>query len=82
LDVVGLNVNYAFKLCFIMTRTVVSQRAVQALVVVIKLDVFEDFTAGLGPAAEELVVWKTLCFQRVALPDSLHRSTPPAEAAA
>ena len=42
----------------------VSQRAVQALVVVIKLDVFEDFTPGLGAAAEDLVVWKTLCFQR------------------
>ncbi len=42
----------------------VSQRAVQALVVVIKLDVFEDFTPGLGPVVEDLVVWKTLCFQR------------------
>ena len=61
---VAFNVNYLYKLCFIFSGAMVSQRAVQALVVVIKLDVFEDFTPGLDPAAEDLVVWKTLCFQR------------------
>jgi hypothetical protein len=35
-----------------------------ALVIVVKLDVFEDLASGLGPVVENLVVWKTLCFQR------------------
>ena len=42
----------------------VAQRAVEALVVIIKLDVFEDFTPGLSPAGEGLSIRKTLCFQR------------------
>jgi hypothetical protein len=34
---------------------------VEPLVIVVKLDVFEELTPG--PAAEDLILWKTLCFQ-------------------
>jgi hypothetical protein len=37
---------------------------VEPLVIVVKLDVFEELTPGLGPAADDLILWKTLCFQR------------------
>jgi hypothetical protein len=37
---------------------------VEPLIIVVKLDVFEGLTPGLGPAAEDLILWKTLCFQR------------------
>ena len=71
LGLVGLNVNYLFKVCFIFPGALVSQRAVQALVVVVKLDVFEDLPSGLGLAAEELILWKRFCFQRAE--ECLHR---------
>ena len=44
-------------------RRLLSQRAVEPLVIVVRLDVFEDLTPGLGPAAEDLILWKTFCFQ-------------------
>src|SRR6516164_2420024 len=61
---VAFTVNYLPKLCFIVTRRLVSQCAVEPLVIVVKLDVFEDLTPGLGPAAEDLLLRKTFCFQR------------------
>ena len=64
LGYVDLTVNYSFKLCFILARRLVSQRAVQAPVILINLDVFEDLTPRLGLSGEELIVRKTLCFQR------------------
>src|ERR1700751_1566883 len=64
LGYVDFTVNYSFKLCFILARRLVSQCAVQTLVTVVNLDVFEDLAPCLGPAAEDLIVRKTLCFQR------------------
>ena len=64
LGYVDFTVNYSFKLCFILARRLVSQRAVQALVIVVNLDVFEDLAPRLGPAGEGLIIWKTLCFER------------------
>ena len=41
------------------------------LITVVNLDVFEDLAPCLGPAAEDLIVRKTLCFQRAE--ERLHR---------
>ena len=49
------------KLCFIRARRLVSQRAVQAQVIVVILAVFENLAPFLGPAGEDLIVRKTLC---------------------
>ena len=40
----NFTVNYSFKLCFILARRLESQRAVQALVIVVNFDVFEELT--------------------------------------
>ena len=37
----------------------------------VKLDVFEDLASGLGLPTEELILWKTRCFQRTE--ECLHR---------
>jgi hypothetical protein len=47
-----------------MVWRLVTQGAVETPVIVVKLDVFEDLTTCLGPAGEDLIVGKTLCFQR------------------
>ena len=44
------------------TGCAVSLSAVQAPVIVVKLDAFEDLTPDLGPGAEDLITRKTLCF--------------------
>ena len=64
LGCIDFTVNYSLKLCFILARRPVSQGTVQAPVIVVNLDVFEDFTPCLGPAVEDLIIRKTLCFQR------------------
>ena len=48
---IDFTVNYSLKLCFIPARCPVSQRAVQARVTVVNLDVFEDLTPALHPSA-------------------------------
>jgi len=53
LGYVDFTVNYSFKLCFIHARRLVTQRAVQTLVTVVNLDVFEDLAPCLGLAAED-----------------------------
>src|SRR6516225_2238551 len=40
------------------------ERALQALVTVVNLDVFEDLTPRLGSVGEDLIIRKTFCFER------------------
>src|ERR1700730_15863772 len=47
------HVNYAIVFCFIVVRAPVPQRAVQALVVVVSLDIFEDFSTSFDLGGED-----------------------------
>ena len=47
-----------------MAGCLVTRHAVQTLIVVISLDVFEDLPTRLALGGEELIGWKTLRFER------------------
>ena len=58
------HVNYAIVFCFIVVRAPVPQRAVQALVVVVSLDIFEDFSTSFDLGGEDLIAGKALTLER------------------
>src|SRR3981189_3128292 len=58
------HVNYLNVFCFIMVRAPVAQRAVQALVVVVSLDIFEDFSTSCNLGGEDLIAGKALPLER------------------
>ena len=57
-------VNYLIVFCFIFVRASVAQRAVQALVVVVSLDIFEDFSTCFDLGGEDLIARKALTLER------------------